>query len=248
MSSSTGAGYKALARYSTPVDLCRAIIGSLPIPRSAVVLEPHVGEGPWVQALLDSGHPARNIIAADIDPTAHGIALAVAAGCRVYAGDFLRSAPVVPIDWVIGNPPYGEPRPEVECPTCKGTGKLVRKQTSCRRCEGVGRWTPKPRSVVLDHVQRARELVAPQRGGVAYLLRGAFSEARRKFWANPANMPRERIDIDPRPGYDPEQPMKTDSASYAVFWWDLSRPCWTSTWRRLQWRLLDDATDEDDAT
>lgn len=240
MSSSTGIGYKALARYSTPYELCRAVVGTLPIPRSAVVLEPHVGEGPWVQALLDSGHPARNIIAADIDRAAPGIRLAVNAGCRIYLGDFLTTTPDAAIDWVIGNPPYGIPQPEQECPTCKGTGKLVRKQTPCRMCKGVGRWTPKPKSVVLDHVLRAHALVAEQRGSAAYLLRSAFSESRREFWANPAHMPREKIDLNPRPGFDPEQPKKTDSASYSIFWWDVSRAHWRSGWDRLQWRDYDE--------
>ena len=244
MSSSHGAKvYRPLARYSTPYDLCAAVVAFLPIPRSAIILEPHVGEGPWLRALLDSGHPRQNIIVSDVDPTAPGMRLAAERGCRLYSGDFLTTTPPVAVDLTLGNPPYGIPQPEQDCPMCRATGRMLRKDEPCKRCKGAKRWTPRPKSVVLDHVQRARELVRPQRGGVAFLLRSAFSEARRKFWADPCHMPREKVDIDPRPGFDPEEPAKTDSASYSVFWWDMSRPVWDSRWNRLQWREYDEDAD-----
>lgn len=237
MSSSRGAhgDYKPLGKYLTQIEFCRFVVRLLPIPRAAMVLEPHVGDGPWVQALLEVGHPADRIIAADIDPGAPGLGLAAAAGCRIFIGDFLTSTPPVPIDWVIGNPPYGITQAEVSCPICKGAGVLVRKGTECKRCKGSGRWVPEPVSVVAKHVERAIELVQPNRGSVFFLLRAAFWESRVEFWAEPRHNPRAVWAVWPRLAFNPEQPTKTDSCPYCTYWWDTSQR-WDTGWRRIQWR------------
>lgn len=248
MSSSRGGkGYKPQAKYLTDIAFCRFVVPLLPIPRSAVVLEPHVGEGPWVQALLENGHPARNIIAADLDPGAHGLALAVAAGCRIYTGNFLHSAPPMSVDWVIGNPPYGDPQPETICPLCRGTGVKLRKQVTCSRCDGTGRWVPRPIPVAAAHASRAIELVRPHRGSVFFLLRAAFYEFRTSFWRLHGTDLRAMWAVWPRLAFDPDQPRKTDSCPYATYWWDTTQSWSPSEFRRVQWRESNDA-DEDDAT
>lgn len=89
---------RPLDAYYTPDDLAQALVGVLPIPVSATVLEPHVGGGAFARAL---GDRVRWLSVCDIDPDARGLELWDA----VHVGDFLDYRPA-PHDWIVGNPPF----------------------------------------------------------------------------------------------------------------------------------------------
>lgn len=94
---------RPLDAYYTPDDValaCVDYLGRWLAPHHCVV-EPSVGGGAFVRALLARGHTG-GITGIDIDPDAPGLALC---DYRVV-GDFLR----VPdgASWIIGNPPYSQ--------------------------------------------------------------------------------------------------------------------------------------------
>jgi hypothetical protein len=66
------------------------------------VLEPHVGGGAFIEALVGLDV---DVTAGDIDPTAPGLEIGARGHRgRSYVGDFLEHREKY--DWVIGNPPY----------------------------------------------------------------------------------------------------------------------------------------------
>lgn len=67
------------------------------------VLEPSTGGGAFVLAALRCG--VRNLVALDVDPTAAGVNMARALGLRGEVCDVLAADPV-PVDLVVGNPPF----------------------------------------------------------------------------------------------------------------------------------------------
>lgn len=99
-----------LDRYYTPPALAETLVRLLPIGEDDVVLEPSVGGGAFLRAV--QGHrPRATLTAIDIDPNAAGLRLAE----RSWVGDFLREdAATHGVDWVIGNPPFGDALTHIE--------------------------------------------------------------------------------------------------------------------------------------
>lgn len=85
----------SLDRYYTPPDLARQLVALLPIETPALVLEPSVGAGAFVQALPRGVA----VLTMDIDPAAPANP-ALVMDFEDFTGNGL------PIEWVIGNPPY----------------------------------------------------------------------------------------------------------------------------------------------
>ena len=221
-----GSGYLAGAAYMTPADLTRPLVALLPfLARPQVVLEPSVGGGAWVQAVLEREGRERvfhRYLAVDVNPAAPGLALVSQEGGEGYVGDFLDRGLVLGRrpTLVLGNPPFGDPQPEQQCPDCGGAGRRALRRGGsrpCKKCKTTGRWTPKPVPVAQKHVERALEIVA--RGGhVVLLLRLSMlaGQERLAFWRDhPA---RHVWVIADRPDFTGEG---GDSADYGLFWWDL---------------------------
>lgn len=115
-STNRGANRAGLDRYYTPDDLARALVSTLHIPSSALVLEPSVGGGAFVNAVRQVA--GANIFAIDVDPAAPGLDNTTkrrfTAG-RVFIGDFLSHqftvgdlAPYDGFDYIVGNPPFND--------------------------------------------------------------------------------------------------------------------------------------------
>lgn len=94
-----------LDRYYTPDNVARACTDRLTIPDGATVLEPSVGGGAFVRAVLAATRGTADITGCDLDPEADGLHL-----CDEHViGDFLDYADMMgPFDLVIGNPPYAD--------------------------------------------------------------------------------------------------------------------------------------------
>ena len=92
-------GRRPLDAYYTPANLARALVATLPITQSCVVLEPHAGGGAFVDALLEVSSHAH---AFDIDPEAPGLTR----NCKSMRVDFLSLGELAHVDWIVGNPPY----------------------------------------------------------------------------------------------------------------------------------------------
>ena len=94
-----------LDRYYTPDDFARACVQRMTIPEGAEVLEPSVGGGAFVRAVLRATGGSAFVTGIDLDPDADGFTLCDTS----IPGDFLDYAPglVSPgYDVVVGNPPY----------------------------------------------------------------------------------------------------------------------------------------------
>lgn len=91
---------RPLDAYYTPDSLARALVGLLPIPESATVLEPHVGGGAFARALF--AKRLGWLTLRDIDPAAPGL---TEWANTANVGDFLDATGEY--DWIIGNPPFG---------------------------------------------------------------------------------------------------------------------------------------------
>jgi len=94
-----------LDRYYTPDVFARACVARMTIPEGATVLEPSVGGGAFVRAVLAATRGTADIAAVDMDPDADGFTLCD----EITIGDFLDYADLLAnpgYDLVIGNPPY----------------------------------------------------------------------------------------------------------------------------------------------
>lgn len=100
-----------LDRYYTPDNVARACTARITIPDGATVLEPSVGGGAFVRAVLAATNGTADIHGCDLDPDADGLHL-----CDDHTiGDFLDYADMMgPFDLVIGNPPYADAAAHVE--------------------------------------------------------------------------------------------------------------------------------------
>lgn len=138
--------------YYTDARFCRVLVATLLdrglLQQHHSVREPHAGAGGFVEALL--GQVAR-VHASDLNPAAPcydgrleiradrygGIGEGFARGLRLYPPCDARSTlmeprPVgsrdetplgpMPVDWTLGNPPFGEYVAPETCSTCEGTG------------------------------------------------------------------------------------------------------------------------------
>jgi predicted RNA methylase len=98
----------ALEAFYTPPLLADFCVSQLTDPRhlktwlglQARCVEPSAGGGAFVEALLKR---TPHVHAVDIDPDAAGLSIAPASSVE----DFLDWEPDGPVDWVVGNPPYG---------------------------------------------------------------------------------------------------------------------------------------------
>ena len=94
-----------LDRYYTPDDFARACVARMTIPEGAEVLEPSVGGGAFVRAVLAATKGTADVTGVDMDAYADGFTLCD----EITIGDFLDYADLLAnpgFDVVIGNPPY----------------------------------------------------------------------------------------------------------------------------------------------
>lgn len=104
--------------YYTPLELARAAVRVLDLPRVGTVLEPSVGDGAWVEAAREVS-PDLHIIGLDIQAGAAGLArvdTAVVTDFMEFGRPELRALPVAVdgVTWVIGNPPFSAAVDHVE--------------------------------------------------------------------------------------------------------------------------------------
>ena len=103
-----GSDYRDLADYSTPDDLAEVLVSLLDIGPGEQVMEPHVGGGAFVRAILRKRTNKEfrlKVLGMDLNPLAEGLAL-----CDEHVvGDFLtwNPAPAQRPDRILGNPPFG---------------------------------------------------------------------------------------------------------------------------------------------
>lgn len=176
-----GREYRTGGEYYTPDLVALAIVRWLApwIRPEDTFLEPHVGAGAFVEALLSIGVPARQIEVMDVDPFAPGLALARRSGCvvtesrpplSVVESGFLVTPPRRIPTWVIQNPPYSvldvETGPPCKAARCQGgvvttryigdeyTGKGAREpdRKTCKACRGTG-VRPRRHTVAELHVR-----------------------------------------------------------------------------------------------
>lgn len=102
---------RTLGQFSTPYKLAREImdhcIGLLP-DKEFSFLEPSVGSGVFLSALLDSGALVSNIVAYDIDVQYLNIAVKLFGSHKnttIIEGDFTVAKPKK-FDLIVTNPPY----------------------------------------------------------------------------------------------------------------------------------------------
>lgn len=186
--------------HYTPRDLARAIVDRLQIRRGQIVVDPHVGGGDFLHAVLDyardrlGGEDAVRVEGGDMNADAPAFAdERLRARARLYPGvDFL--APVLPYrdpDWIVGNPPHGD----------SVVGDLAR-----------------------PHIERALRAVRPG-GSVVFLLPsqwGASVDRYEKLWAKPELRPYLDLQLVGRPrfgGYS-----GGNRYDYSVYWWNTAVP------------------------
>jgi hypothetical protein len=234
--SATGRGSEYIENgvYLTPAPLARALVALVPfLDTPTMVLEPSVGGGAFVAALLERERRTRvyhRYQAIDVDPMATGLDMVREEGGWAAAGDFLTAALPVRPGAIVGNPPFAIPQPARPCATCAATGWRTspRKiagweydpipaawKRACQRCDGTGSITPAPLPVAEKHMRRCLDVVAPG-GHVALLLRLAMLEGteRREFWLqHPA---RKVWPLSRRPSFTGSG---SDATAYGWFWW-----------------------------
>ena len=229
-----GAEYRPLAGYMTEPALAAHLVGLLPIADGARVLEPHVGDGGFLRALLPMARSGSiQLMVNDVDPGARGL-LEAAHHARTFAEDFLRLELPVRPRWVIGNPPYSIPQEPIPCPKCAGKGSIAfrdgTRSRECTTCDATGRLTPKPTPAAEQHVRRALEIVEPG-GHVAFLMRLGFLEGRDDLYEE---HPVRRIwQVNPRPSFTGGG---NDSATYGFFHWTKGWRGGETTMIRTRWR------------
>lgn len=202
--SRTGAtAYRPGGAYYTPPDIARRIVARwTPMfndhitssGRMLRVLDPSAGGGAFPMALMHHGlvRPG-SLEVMDLDPDARALQLpggfvrtvARATEDPVLTG-FLVTDPQQRPDLVIGNPPFGVPRPPEPCRPCKGA--------SCRRCKGTGQRTFKRAiPVAKEHIERSLQVSGRW---VLLLLRLAMLEAKDRvnLWRD---TPLRHVDILP---------------------------------------------------
>ena len=109
------AGRRERDAYYTPDDVAESCVKTIAHRiGKAQIIEPSVGGGAFLHAVLNAGAWRSNTVACDINPDAAGLALA---GSH-HVGDFLtmpQPHDVAPLPvWVVGNPPYGQAMEHVE--------------------------------------------------------------------------------------------------------------------------------------
>lgn len=119
-----------LDAYYTEPALARRLVALLPLEQGDIVLEPHVGGGAFIDALIArTGTTPLVLVAADVDADAPGLCRP---GVEQMPGfDFLSEllSPEDGISWVVGNPPFNHAQLHVEEAlriAKKGVGFLLR--------------------------------------------------------------------------------------------------------------------------
>lgn len=193
-----GADYLGLADYYTPPDLPPPVLdrwadlleagepelGVEPQdPADLKYLEGHVGGAAWLRGLYSRRFTVdgSNLEAMDLDPEAEGLLLpgghdsqAARRGRDLVQTGFMITDPFERPDAVVGNPPYGVPKPCPECspnPWTAGRG--------CKACKGKG-VTKTVVPLAAAHTRRGLELGRH----VLFLLRLGFlgSRSRADLW------------------------------------------------------------------
>lgn len=188
--SSTGAtDYRPGGAYYTPLPIAQAMINAVAQELLQTtgrhrlrILDPSAGGGAFAIASMRAGlvRPG-SMELMDLDPQARALQLPggfVRTVAQLHPTDpvntgFLITSPQQVPDAVVGNPPYGVPRPDEACP-CGG-------RRGCKRCKGSGvivfkRAIP----VVREHIQRSLDV---SRRYVLLLLRlGLLETESRQEW------------------------------------------------------------------
>jgi hypothetical protein len=195
-----GATYRTRGAYYTPPALALAIVSLFVEEWQGLdFLEPSAGGAAFVYPLYRLGLVGErgNLEVMDLNPEARALRMpgphlrtvAVDTGDPVRTG-FLVTDPKRGPDVIIGNPPFGVPRPDEACPRCKGLtrvqvtarqrkllqqGYLVGGFAPCPRCKGRGVVSfDRPIPVAQLHVERALEV---SRRWVVQLMRLAMVES-----------------------------------------------------------------------
>lgn len=223
--SSTGRGrqYREHGAYYTDPQLADAVVRCLLKPRGLLrgrVLEPSAGGAAFLRAVRRHA-PACELEAMDVNANAPALRLPWSWRFRPAAVDFLRhgvhagiggtSSAIYPrselgrYDLIVGNPPYGIPRqaardayPELGIPPDSRADRSK---------------DERPYSIADLHVEHSLALAR----NVVLLLRGGFRESLSRWDLWTRRPYRRAWTVVPRPSFTGGD---TDSASYAIFWWD----------------------------
>ena len=252
--SSTGLGgdYRALADYYTPQDLADASLLVFlreleAIGEDAADLnwaDMHGGGGAWLRGMYKAGftRDGSNLEVSDLDasctalqiPGDHTSSAATDSGDLVETG-FLVTEPKTRPDGIVGNPPFGVPRP---CPKCTPPGD--HRGPGCKHCKGKG--TKGVVELATRHVVRAIEV---SKRHVLYVLRLGFLGSRkrsslwlqvhlRQLWVLIPRVPFSQVcrpcagtgagliagDCEACRGSGKNGKSGTDSAEYGLYWFD----------------------------
>ncbi|CDX41180.1 putative N-6 DNA methylase [Mesorhizobium plurifarium] len=103
---------KALGAFYTPANLAQYLAGWAVVSPGATVLEPSIGRGALVEAILENldGAVGGRVIGCEIDEDTYHAARAKFSGSpvRILNNDFLKLPPesIKPVDAVVANPPF----------------------------------------------------------------------------------------------------------------------------------------------
>jgi hypothetical protein len=224
--SRTGATeYRDGGAYYTPPDDAHQIVGrwapqlrqaAAELERPLRILDPSAGGGAFPLACLAHGLVGPGTLEVmDLDPAARALQLPGVVATVANRADhpvqtgFLITDPQQPPDLVLGNPPFGVPRPPDKCDRCSGTGQIVVRSSHrklqraghavgssapCPTCDGSG-WRTYTRAIPVcrEHVERSLEV---SQRFVLLLLRLAMLEGleRAQWWPD---TPLRHVDVLP---------------------------------------------------
>lgn len=212
----------ALGAYYTEPELAGAVVDAIlarvPDALDGLVIEPSVGGGAFLGAILARAPATARVWAVDVDPAASGLRHPDPRVRGVHA-DFLRWLPPAP-GTVIGNPPFSILVPKLrpsKAPVLDREGAPVTVR----------------RSVVAEHIRAA--LAASSRHAFLLFRLGVLASAERDGLTTGAGGLRAAWVLRPRPAF--HGATSSDNSEYAIYWWDKRIPrTWVPRLEHLRWR------------